>query len=82
MATITNTAEAELSFTQSEILSMVVPKGSTIDLYVHDLLLAKMQAQGYPYNTLKDHATLIQWCGPTHTFWHVYATWTESVRND
>ncbi|MGW8179817.1 MAG: hypothetical protein ACWGQW_13815 [bacterium] len=74
MVTITNTAEAELSFTQVELQSM---HGPTIQKRIHKLLLAKMQEQGYPYDTLEDYATVVTWNSFDKAYWHVHATWVE-----
>lgn len=78
MLTITYSAKAEISFTYAELQSMHGPK---VDLEIYDILLEKMKEQGYPYATLKDRATILQWNSINRAHWYVYASWTKEFWN-
>ena len=70
-------AKAEINFTDEELMSL---ESHHPDLVIHDIILGKLQNQGFPFETLKEHAVITQWSDSGKTYWYAHATWIEKVK--
>lgn len=73
--TVVRKAEAQFILTRESLVTM--PNKDFLELNIHDILLRKMKEQGFPYETLEEHATIEKWQSYEYFIWVAKATWKE-----